>query len=330
MFMFYWLSQTLISAVRLGLFEGLALGSQTAEQVALALGLDPQATGRVLRALAAMGLVYEHSGWFANTPVASMYLVSGSPGYIGGIADHHADLLWPLWQHLPTAVREGRPVLREAFGAHRNPFDMLTQSPMSLLKFLSGMEAGAKGIGEAISLAHDFRRHRHLLDVGGGAGTVSGPIVQRYPHLTGTVFELPAVCALLPAILMRFSCGPRLTAWPGDFFRPVTFPGGCDVALLCRVLHDWSDEKACAILRNTHASLLPGGTVLIAETAIDTPDPNGRLFATASDLMMLLLTDGGRERTTAEYEAMLNATGFAGLGTIRMGGPLVMIRGQKV
>lgn len=327
--MLYWLSQTLFSAVRLGVFERLALGPQTAGQVAWALGLSPDATERLLLALAAMEFVQQQGEVFTNAPVSAMCLVSGSPWYIGGIAHHHADLLWPLWNHLPTAVREGRPVLREAFGGGRNPFDLLIQSPEDLLKFLSGMDAGAYGMGEAISLAHDFAQHGHMLDVGGGAGTVAGPIVQRFPHLRATVFELPAVCAFLPAILPRYGCGKRLTAHPGDFFRPETFPVGCDAALLCRVLHDWSDEHALAILHNTHAALAPGGTVLIAETVLDTPDPGGRLFATLSNLMMLLLTDGGRERTAAEYAALLQAAGFAVLGTVQTGGGLVLVKGRK-
>lgn len=327
--MLYWVSQALLTGVRLGLFDRLSLGPQSAADVAGALGLNPGATERLLLALKAMGFVRQNGPLFRNAPIASASLVKGGQRYVGGIADHHAEQLWPLWEHLPTAVREGRPVLREAFGPDRDPFDVLTGSPESLWKFLSGMHAGAVGMGEALSHAHDFSRHRDLLDVGGGAGTVAGELAVRFPHLRAVVFELPAVCAVLPQILPRYGCGDRLTAHPGDFFRAETFPVGCDAAVICRVLHNWSDESALAILRNTLAALRPGATVLVMENVLDAADPSGRIFVALSNLTMLVMTDGGRERTAAEYEALLRAAGFVAPATVRVGGSLVVVKGRK-
>lgn len=318
-----------MAGVELGIFDQLAHGPQTAGQVAAALRLHPDGTGRLLHAFATMGLLEQQGGAYRNAAPTSMMLVKGSPAYIGGIAHHHAEQLWPLWTHLPTAVREGRPVLREAFGGETDPFELFGGSPDQLARFLAGMEAGAKGMGEALALAHDFRGQRHVIDVGGGSGAVTGPVAQRYPHLHVTLFDLPRTCEVVKPTLARFGCGNRLSVHPGDFFRAETFPSQADAAVLGRVLHDWGDADALAILTNAQRALTPGGTVLVMENLMDAPDQTGRMFAALSNLTMLVLTKGGRERTAAEYEHLLQQAGFHAVSTHRLGGPLAVVKGHK-
>lgn len=329
-FMSYWPARTLMTGVELGIFDQLAKGPQTAAQVAQALRLNPDATGRLLHAFAAMGLLEQQGQTYRNSAHTNVTLVKGSPAYIGGIAHHHAEQLWPLWSHLPTAVREGRPVLREAFGGESDPFKLFGRSTEELVKFLGGMEAGAKGLGEAVALAHDFSRHRHVIDVGGGTGLVAGTVAQRNPHLRVTLLDLPETCALIGPTLARFGCGHRLSAHAGDFFRAETFPPGADAAMLARVLHDWGDADALTILKNTYQGLQPGGTVLVLEHLLDTPDPAARVFTALSNLTMLVLTDGGRERTAAQYEGLLQRAGFRVVSTHRLDGALAVIKGHKV
>lgn len=329
LFWLYWVSQTVITGTKLGIFDRLAAGPQTTQQVASALKLDPDATGRLLTALAALRLLQQQGALFWNSPAAIAQLVSSSPLYIGGIAAQHGDQLWPLWEHLPTAIREGRPVLREAFGGDRNPFDILSATPESLTKLIAGMDAGAKGFDQALRSAHDFRLHRRLVDVGGCTGVVTAPLAQAFPHLEVILFDLPKTCSMVRPLLPRYGCGQRIRVHGGDFFRAETFPAGCDAAVICRVLHDWSDEKALAILRNLNRALLPGGVVLIIEYLMDTDDPELRPFVALSNLTMLVLTDGGRERTAVEYTHLLRLAGFADAGTVRMGS-LGVIKGQKV
>ncbi len=329
LFNLYWISQTLIAAVRLGIFDQLAKGAQTPAQVAQALGLHPDATARLLRALCRLGLIQQRGLTYTNAPLAAASLVSSSPQYVGAIAHQHAEQLMPLWQHLDTAVREGRPVLREAFGGDQNPYDVLTATPEALGKLMAGMHAGAKGLGEGLLLAHDFARHQHVLDVGGGTGVVTAPLAQRHPHLRVTILDLPQVCAAVGPVLRAYGCGDRIRCHGGDFFRPETFPVGCDAAVICRVLHNWSDQKALAILRGVRAAMAPGGVVLVQEYMLDPPDPSGGTFAFLSDLLMLAMTDGGRERTAPEYEALLKRAGFRPLGTVRLPGALAVVKGLK-
>ncbi|MFZ5827838.1 MAG: methyltransferase [Bacillota bacterium] len=327
--MAYWPARTLQAAVRLGIFDQLARGPQSGAQVAAALGLNPAATERLLQALTSLGWVDQSGMGYANSKSAALTLVSGSPFYVGGAAHHHTEQLWPLWSHLETAVREGRSVMREAFGAGNNPFDRFETSPQEVIKFLAGMHGGAVGLSDALLSAYNFSGHRHLVDVGGATGAVSGPVAQRYPHLRVTVMELPAVARVLPPILQQYGLGDRIAAHAGDFFRPESFPPGFDAALLGRVLHNWSDEKALQILRNIQGALTPGGTVLILESLKDCPDPAGRAFTALSDLTMLVMTGGGRERTGPEYERLLAAAGLRPVATLRGDGPVAVVVGQK-
>src|SRR5262249_52003577 len=77
--------------------------------------------------------------------------------------------------------------------------------------------------------------------------------------------------------------------------------------LLKSVLHDWSDKDAVQILKVCSAQMEPGDRLLIAEHVIhpgSTPQ-----FGKILDLMMLVNL-GGKERTRAQYQSLLEQAGL--------------------
>ena len=91
----------------------------------------------------------------------------------------------------------------------------------------------------------------------------------------------------------------------GDFFESV--PASGDAYILKRVLHDWDDERAGAILRTCHRAMPAHGRLLVIELVLPPGnDPSlGKLF----DLLMLVDL-GGRERTKADFQTLLAGAGF--------------------
>jgi O-methyltransferase domain len=80
-------------------------------------------------------------------------------------------------------------------------------------------------------------------------------------------------------------------------FAPASPPKG--------VLHDWPDDDAARILRNTRAAIRPDGTLLLIENIVDSADRPAGLM----DLLMLVV--GGRERTEADFRSLLDSTRFS-------------------
>ena len=91
----------------------------------------------------------------------------------------------------------------------------------------------------------------------------------------------------------------------GDFFNAV--PSGGDAYILSHIIHDWDEDQCLTILSHIRKAMKSNGRLLIVEMVLpegDTPHPGKML-----DMVMLLLS-GGRERTEAEYGALLSKGGF--------------------
>lgn len=73
------------------------------------------------------------------------------------------------------------------------------------------------------------------------------------------------------------------------------------------IIHDWSDEDCLTILSHCRAGITAGGKVLIVEMVI--LERNVPAVSKSFDLGMLLFLTG-RERTEAEYRALLERAGF--------------------
>jgi hypothetical protein len=105
-------------------------------------------------------------------------------------------------------------------------------------------------------------------------------------------------------ILGLLDTGARITFVAGSFFERV--PEG-DTYVLSRILHDWDDDRASAILTTVRASAPSGARVLVLESVIpEDNEPNGAKWL---DLLMLVLA-GGRERTEGEWRALLKGAGL--------------------
>jgi len=96
-----------------------------------------------------------------------------------------------------------------------------------------------------------------------------------------------------------------MEAVEGDFFESV--PDGGDLYLLKSVLHDWDNESAMTILRNVHSSMDAHSRLLIIESVLD--EENHPSIGKMTDILMMAAA-GGQERTRAQWESLLETSGF--------------------
>jgi hypothetical protein len=80
-----------------------------------------------------------------------------------------------------------------------------------------------------------------------------------------------------------------------------------DTYLVTHVLCNWNDERAAGILRTIRAAIPAHGRLLIIEQLL--PDDDRPHYGKDIDIRMLTLNTG-KERTDAEYFALLDEVGF--------------------
>ncbi|GAA2985674.1 methyltransferase [Streptosporangium longisporum] len=292
-------------AATLGLADLMAGGAVPVEELARRSGTDADALGRLLRHLACRGVFAEREpGRFTvNAPAA--LLASDHPARMRERLDlsgfgGQMDLAFTGLLH---TVRTGEPAWETVFGA---PFwRHLAADPRMSASFDATMAAGAEYAADAAGEC-DWSGARHVVDVGGGAGTLLAEVLHAHPGIRATLVDLPDTVERGRRYLAGRGLEGRCAFAGQSFFDPL--PAGGDVYVLRRVVHDWGDDEAVAILRRCAEAAGPRGRVVVIESDDGSGD-DPALFA-EMDLRMLVLS-GGRERTVEDYIAV---TAEAGLG----------------
>ncbi len=311
-------SQTMFTAVSLGVFDLLASESRSAEALAAETHTDPRALRRLLDGCTGLGLLDKRDDLYANTAVAREYLRKDSPSTLAGYILYSKDALYPMWGHLDDALREGTPRWKQTFGLEGGIFSGFFRTPQAKHEFLLGMHGFGQISSPAVVRVFNLGRFRRLVDLGGGTGHLAIAACERYGSLRGVVFDLPeAIAEARPHVAASGAAG-RIELVEGDFFADDLPPA--DLYALGKIVHDWSDEKIGILLRKIHAALPPGGAILLAETLLD-DDHSGPTASLMQSLNMLVCTEG-RERSVAEYRELLESAGFAGVDGRRTGAPL--------
>ncbi|HTC86644.1 MAG TPA: class I SAM-dependent methyltransferase [Bryobacteraceae bacterium] len=271
-------SKTMFAAVELGIFDG-------------ARPSDHKALPRLLDACVALELLEKRDGAYVNTPQADKYLRSDSPDTLAGYIRYSNEALYPMWGHLEDAVREAVPRWQQTFGV-ASIWAGYYRTEEAKRDFLKGMHGFGRISSPAVAGAFDLSRFHRMIDLGGASGHLVAAVRERYPNIQAQVFDLAEVAKLYPGTIA------------GNFFTDAL--PQADLYSLGRILHDWSDEKCSQLLPKIFASLPEGGGLLIAEKLL-TPDN----VSAHMQSMNMLVNAEGRERTAAEYEALLHVAGFS-------------------
>ncbi len=312
-------SRAMFAAVELRVFDRLAGGA--ADAASLADDASIEAMERLLDACVGLGLLARQGPLYRNTPVADAYLRRDSPHSLAGYILYSNRVLYRLWNYLEDAVREGGNRWRQTFGLENDLFSHFFRTPEAQRDFLLGMHGIGLLSSPAVVEAFDLSRFRRLVDLGGATGHLAIAARRRYPRLRAAVFDLPPVIEFARTLPQA----REVDFIAGDFFRD-ELPAA-DLYALGRILHDWSEAKVRELVGKIYDALPPGGGLLIAEKLL-APDKTGPLSALMQSLNMLVCTEG-KERTLAEYEALLQEAGFGEVQGRQTGQPLDAILAVK-
>jgi demethylspheroidene O-methyltransferase len=315
-------SQILYACVELDLFRMLADGPLDLKTLAPRMGLPEPAADRLLRAAVALKLLERRGTERDGTPRFGLgahgAAMLGNPG-IAAMVKHHRMLYRDLID--PLALLRGELPETELgrYWAYAGRTDPAAAADEAVSEYSELMSVSNAFVAGDVLDAYSLKKHRCLMDVGGGEGNFLIQVARRWPHLRLMLFDLPAVAARADARFRDLGLAERARAHGGDLMRDA-LPAGADVISLVRVIHDHDDDKAMVILRAVRAALPADGVLLLTEPMAETPgaEPIGDAYFG----LYLWAMGSGRPRPPRELRAMLREAGFGRTRMVRTRRPM--------
>jgi SAM-dependent methyltransferase len=274
----------------------LRAGPSTAEEVAAACGLAPAPTGRLLTALAELGV-----------------LAPSPPDRFRPVVDLTR---WPTamagpWASLEACLRSGRPMVSADTAA--GAAELYPTVVPRLADVFSTAAASAARL-----LAPSAGR---VLDVGAGAAPWSIALAAAEPGVRVTCLDLPQVLVETRRSVAAAGLSERFDHLPGDVFTTPLPASVYDLVLVGNVCHLFDPTTNQTLLRRLRPVLAPGGTLAIIDV-LPSADPAARLRVALYELGLLLRTERGRVYSVEDYRAWAQAAGFGELGARPLDGPV--------
>jgi hypothetical protein len=304
----YRATQAIRAAALLGICDVLAQGQLAAAEAAARVEADPAMLHRLMRLLAALGLLIESAdGRFANTEMGDLLRADVAGSLRPAVIGMGEDSWWGAWAALPRGIRgEGIPF---ELANGRPPWEEMRDNPQVAERFNAFMAAQTETFLPQLLQHFDFSTAGHVVDVGGGRGALLAGILRANPGVRGTICDLEAGLAGARAYLEAQGVACRVDLTAASFFESV--PAGADVYVLRHILHDWPDDRAADILAVCRRAMHAGARLLVIDTLLPdkaTDDPAARI-SFFYDLNMFVMF-GGRERTERELRTMVEEAGF--------------------
>jgi hypothetical protein len=319
-----WAARLVHTAVELGIADHLAGTHRGVDFLAEQIGAHAPSLARFLRALTAIGVLYESEERFYSLTPLGVTLRSNVPGSMRAwVLLAFSDDQGTAWQALSHAVRTGELAFRHIFGT--DIWTRLAERPEAARLFDEAMQSLTQGANGRLIRNYPFEKFGWIVDVGGGNGSLLLPVLERHPVMRATIFDLPHVAGATRFRIAAAGLSDRCEAVGGDAF--VAVPAGADAYVLKGVIHDWDDKEAIAILRTCRAAMSDGSKLILIERILpEHIDPDDALTRAKfiHDINMMV-NPGGRERTEAEFRDLLAQAGLRLACVLAMPGPLAVM-----
>lgn len=317
-------SQAIFVAAKLGIPDLLASGPRTTEELAIATHTHERSLFRMLRALASVGAFTEIGPrMFSNTAMTELLMTNHPNSMRDMVLWMNEEPHWAIYSRLIDSVRTGEPIWADVHGEPVFPYLFETNKELGNT-FNRAMTSFSQVTIPAILDAYDFSSAATIADIAGGFGHLLAAILKTYPNAQGVLFEAPQVLPGAPSMMERHGVSERVSLVAGDFLQEI--PVAADIYVIKHIIHDWYDDTNAKILGNIRASMPDDAKVLIIDAVV--PDGNTPHFSKILDLEMLI-SPGGVERTAAEFEDLITASGFRMTRIIPTHSPVSIVEAVK-
>jgi hypothetical protein len=277
------LSRVAMAATRLGVFEALAEGPLSVDEVAERCGTDAHATGKLLFALAGHGYLRADDARYALEPVARKWLLRESRH---SLADNLLlrYLEWELIENLEEYVRTGTALDLHDRLESGAEWEIYQRGMRSLASF---------GAPEVVRRTPVPKGARDMLDIGGSHGYFSVSFCRRHPELRATILDLPQAVEHAAPILAQERMGDRVVHRVGNALTEDLGESTYDFVFVGNLVHHFDDEQNRELASRIARALRPRGVYAIFdEFSGDSPRKAGQAGA-ALELYFALLSQSG-------------------------------------
>ncbi|MCJ7778953.1 MAG: acetylserotonin O-methyltransferase [Sedimentisphaerales bacterium] len=289
----------LVAAAELDVFTVVSKKPMTAKSLAAKLDCDLRAIAVILDALSALGfLTKQKNKYSVPKKMRDLLAESGAHNVLPGV--RHLGNTLRRWVQLAQVTKTGKP-------AERVP--SIRGASSDLAAFIGAMNNFSDPIADQIIDKLKPLKFRHLLDIGGAAGSWTVAFLCAAPNAKATLFDLPDVIPLAKWYIAKNRMRDRVALVAGDF-EIDDLPAGADFAWLSAVAHQNSRKQNRALFTKIHSALQEQGVLVIRDVTMyksRTYPVTGALFA----INMLVGTEEGGTYTFEEFREDLSKAGFA-------------------
>jgi SAM-dependent methyltransferase len=273
-------ARAVIAGTKVNIFETLAAGPLTVEEIADKCATHCRATEKLLKALVGMGCLRLKGERYAlPRKMRPWILAEGKHSFRGQILLH--ELEWKWWEHCEDYVRTGQPLR-----VHQ------TMSEEEWGIYQRGMRSGvslpANWVARHLPLP---KTARAMLDIGGSHGFFSVAICRRYPQLQATILELPEAIKHAEPLLKKEGMGDRIRYREGNALTEELRVEEYDLVFMAAVVHHFDDATNRQLVKRIGRALRPGGIVAIWEPLRQDSRGNVRQLGGLMDLFFGLFSE---------------------------------------
>ncbi len=309
------------AAVSNKVFDTLANGAKTVEEVSKASGASPRGLRAIMNALIGLELLKKSGDKYSLTPESEAFLVSNKPGTLAGFFPMNMKRLIPLWLRLDDIVRTGKPA--EARNEEHPGTEFFTELVENIIPMSYG---SAQALAESLKLER-AKNGIHVLDLAAGSGIWGIVLAQKSPHVQVTAVDWSGMIPTTKRITKKFGVADRFKYIEGDIGK-ADFGNGYDIAILGHILHSEGEDRSRDLLKKTFAALKPGGTIAIADWLVN-DERTQPLPSLVFAVTMLVNTEKGDTFSFNEIKSWLEEAGFRNARTLDAPGPSPLVLATK-
>ncbi len=294
-------TSALRAGIELKLFTAIAAGARTPEALAPVCASSVKGLRVLCDFLTIIGFLTKDESGYGLTPDSELFLVEGSPAYMGGMASF---LFHPFIEKglgsMTGAVRKGGTILpAEGSVSDDNPV---------WIEFARGMAPLAVPPAEMVAQLTAGSDPMKVLDIAAGHGMYGLTIARRNPAANIHALDWKNVLAVAHENAVKFGVADRWHAIEGSAFT-TDYGSGYDAVLVTNFIHHFDVPTNIGLFEKIRAAMKPGAKMAIVEMAVNddrlTP-PGAGMFA----MSMLTTTASGDAYSQREIESMCTRAGF--------------------